>query len=163
QEQTRPAAQSRGPLPSAQRRAHGAQQVAGRRIGHEPAQRSRPDGQLRLRQRPDRIQRRAPDQPRHRGRLARSPAPGTTRGGTQTRSTFMSSNLLSVLQARMQPHLDRVMVEQPGGRRYSYADALAMTARLASRLAALDVQPGDRVAVQVDKSPETLLLYLACL
>lgn len=75
----------------------------------------------------------------------------------------MNSNLFSVLQERMQPHLDRIMVEEPGGRCYKYADALSLTAQLANRLTALGVQPGDRLAVQVDKSPETLLLYLACL
>lgn len=75
----------------------------------------------------------------------------------------MSANLFSVLRERMPADLDRVLVETPGGARYSYADALAATARLANRLTALGVQPGDRVAVQVDKSPETLLLYLACL
>jgi len=75
----------------------------------------------------------------------------------------MSSNLFSALQERMQANLDRVMVEQPAGRSYTYADALTMTARLANRIVGLGVQPGDRIAVQVDKSPETLLLYLACL
>ena len=45
----------------------------------------------------------------------------------------------------------------------SYADAMALSARLASALVALGVRPGDRVAAQVDKSPQALLLYLAAL
>ncbi len=43
----------------------------------------------------------------------------------------------------------------------SYADLLAHTARLANTLVALGVRPGDRVAVQVEKTPENLYLYLA--
>jgi malonyl-CoA/methylmalonyl-CoA synthetase len=75
----------------------------------------------------------------------------------------MNANLFAALRERMPADLDRILVETPGGRRYRYADALAVTAQLANRLVALGVKPGDRVAVQVDKSPETLLLYLACL
>jgi malonyl-CoA/methylmalonyl-CoA synthetase len=46
-------------------------------------------------------------------------------------------------------------------RRYAYADLDRESARLANALAALGVQPGDRVAVQVEKSAVNLLLYLA--
>ena len=48
------------------------------------------------------------------------------------------------------------------GRRLTYGDAGRMSARLASTLTALGARRGDRVAVQVAKSPEALLLYLAC-
>jgi malonyl-CoA/methylmalonyl-CoA synthetase len=63
----------------------------------------------------------------------------------------------------MSARQDHDFITTPEGRRYSYADALAMSARLAGALVSLGVQPGDRVAVQVDKSPEAILLYLACL
>ena len=49
------------------------------------------------------------------------------------------------------------------GRRVSYADVEAQTARLANRLERLGARPGDRVAAQVEKSSEAVLLYLACL
>jgi malonyl-CoA/methylmalonyl-CoA synthetase len=45
----------------------------------------------------------------------------------------------------------------------SYADCFAMAARFAHVLARHGVRPGDRVAVQVEKSPNALCLYLACL
>ena len=48
------------------------------------------------------------------------------------------------------------------GRCISYRDVVSETARLAHALQTLGVKPGDRVAVQVEKSPEALLLYLAC-
>jgi malonyl-CoA/methylmalonyl-CoA synthetase len=45
----------------------------------------------------------------------------------------------------------------------SYLDALEQSAQLAHALSALGVRAGDRVAVQVEKSPEAVLLYLASL
>jgi malonyl-CoA/methylmalonyl-CoA synthetase len=45
----------------------------------------------------------------------------------------------------------------------SYGDAFAWSARFAHVLTRHGVKPGDRVAVQVEKSPEALFLYLACL
>src|SRR3546814_3564185 len=45
----------------------------------------------------------------------------------------------------------------------SYADLEAGAGRLARLLVDCGVQPGDRVAAQIEKSPEALLLYLAVL
>src|SRR5271168_3818144 len=47
------------------------------------------------------------------------------------------------------------------GRAYAYGDLDRETARLANAIVALGVRPGDRVAVQVEKSVANLLLYLA--
>ncbi|WP_449256301.1 malonate--CoA ligase [Bosea sp. (in: a-proteobacteria)] len=46
------------------------------------------------------------------------------------------------------------------GHQYSYRDVLDASARFANALAGLGVKPGDRVAVQVEKSIEALMLYL---
>jgi len=51
----------------------------------------------------------------------------------------------------------------PSGRVWTYGDLLDFSARMANRLVTLGVKPGDRVAVQVEKSPEALMLYVACL
>jgi malonyl-CoA/methylmalonyl-CoA synthetase len=53
------------------------------------------------------------------------------------------------------------LIETGDGRLITYGDALAGSGRLANVLTQLGVEPGDRVAVQVEKSPEALLLYLA--
>ncbi|MFL1875956.1 AMP-binding protein, partial [Hansschlegelia beijingensis] len=45
---------------------------------------------------------------------------------------------------------------------WTYADLFARSARLANALVAMGVAPGERVAVQVEKSAEALTLYLAC-
>jgi malonyl-CoA/methylmalonyl-CoA synthetase len=58
---------------------------------------------------------------------------------------------------------DRRCMETLDGRVFTYGDVLAGSGRFANALRASGVEPGDRVAVQVEKSPEALLLYLACL
>ncbi len=55
----------------------------------------------------------------------------------------------------------RRLATLPEGRHFSYGDANEATARLANVLVDLGVKPGDRVAVQVEKSIEALFLYLA--
>jgi malonyl-CoA/methylmalonyl-CoA synthetase len=57
----------------------------------------------------------------------------------------------------------RPFLETDQGRRLSYADMSALTRRLAGSLASLQVAPGDRVVAQIEKSPEAIALYLACL
>jgi malonyl-CoA/methylmalonyl-CoA synthetase len=48
------------------------------------------------------------------------------------------------------------------GRIVTYSDFLAQAARFAHVLTKNEMQPGDRLAVQVHKSPEALALYAAC-
>ncbi len=55
---------------------------------------------------------------------------------------------------------DRRFAALPDGRHYTYADVDAVSARFANVLAALGVKPGDRVAAQVEKSIEAVMLYL---
>ena len=45
----------------------------------------------------------------------------------------------------------------------TYADFEAETGRYLGALSALGIKPGDRIAVQVEKSPQVLFLYFACL
>lgn len=54
-------------------------------------------------------------------------------------------------------------MEAEDGRSISYGEMLARSAQLAHVLSQLGVEAGDRVAVQVEKSPEAIFLYLACL
>jgi malonyl-CoA/methylmalonyl-CoA synthetase len=51
----------------------------------------------------------------------------------------------------------------PGGQCLTYGGMLVETGRMANALVTLGVKKGDRVAVQVEKCTEALLLYLACL
>src|SRR5713101_4298967 len=63
--------------------------------------------------------------------------------------------------ARDQPH--RPFLTTPTGRALGYASLRDQSGRFAAALMRRGVGPGDRVAVQVDKSVEAVLLYLACL
>ncbi len=50
----------------------------------------------------------------------------------------------------------------PDGGIVAYADFLAQAARFAHVLTQAGMQPGDRLAIQIHKSPEALALYAAC-
>ena len=58
---------------------------------------------------------------------------------------------------------DKVAIETGAGKLYRYRDIWAATSQFANALTASGVKPGDRVAAQVEKSPEALFLFLACL
>lgn len=57
---------------------------------------------------------------------------------------------------------DAPFLRLPSGKTWTYADMLEFSSSLAARLRALGVQDNDRVVAQVQKSPEALLLYVAC-
>ncbi|NIR60334.1 MAG: AMP-binding protein [Gammaproteobacteria bacterium] len=55
------------------------------------------------------------------------------------------------------------LLETEDGRRYRYQDAVGASARYANLLRAAGLHKGDRLLVQVEKSPEALFVYLGCL
>jgi len=74
----------------------------------------------------------------------------------------ISNNLFSELSSQWTDE-DKVAIETSAGKLYRYRDIFATTSRFANALKAKGVKPGDRVAAQVEKSPEALFLFLACL
>lgn len=66
-----------------------------------------------------------------------------------------------VTQAQRRP--DKVLFDLPDGRKVTYAQTQQTVHRIAAKLVADGVAPGDRVAMQVEKSPEAIALYLATL
>jgi malonyl-CoA/methylmalonyl-CoA synthetase len=75
----------------------------------------------------------------------------------------MNDNLYSLFESRFPADRNQPLLLLGPRGSLTYAEAEATSARFASLLASLGLVPGDRVAVQVEKSPEALLLYLACL
>jgi malonyl-CoA/methylmalonyl-CoA synthetase len=69
-------------------------------------------------------------------------------------------NFFSLLRSRYRP--DAPCLSVPGAESSTYAEIDALSGALAGALRAR-ARPGDRVAVQVDKSAENVALYLACL
>ncbi len=77
--------------------------------------------------------------------------------------TGTNANLYASFQHQFLQHADKVALTTTAGARYTYGSLDNESARLASYLTELGIQAGDRVSVQVHKSPEALCLYLACL
>ncbi len=74
----------------------------------------------------------------------------------------MTNHLFSQIRQRM-PDAGKSFALTADGRTISYGDLVALSGQYANALVALGVQPGDRVAVQVDKSIEALMIYLAAI
>ena len=74
-----------------------------------------------------------------------------------------NGNLFAALRAAFPPDLDAVAVETDSDLCYSWRDLERATAMLANLLTSLDLPAGARIAAQVEKSVEAMLLYLATL
>jgi malonyl-CoA/methylmalonyl-CoA synthetase len=74
-----------------------------------------------------------------------------------------SHNLYAALRAAFPSDLNAVAVETDEGLHYTWRDLDRATAMLANLLKSLDLPQGSRVAVQVEKSVEAMMLYLATL
>jgi len=72
-------------------------------------------------------------------------------------------NLFTHFHERFGKHADKELLCTADGRSWLYADMDALAARIANCLTGAGIEPGERVSVQVEKSPEALALYLACL
>jgi malonyl-CoA/methylmalonyl-CoA synthetase len=69
---------------------------------------------------------------------------------------------LPQLLAVRRPDSSATFLEVPGGPTLTYGELDSRSAQFANALRAAGVRPGDRVALQADKCPEYLVLYLAC-
>ena len=72
-------------------------------------------------------------------------------------------NLYSHFHSQFIKHADDELLCTEQDRSYHYSDIDQRSAQLARFLTDLGASPGDRVSVQVEKTPESLCLYLACL
>ncbi len=73
------------------------------------------------------------------------------------------TNLYDHFRSRFPTDRSRPFIELEDGRIYTYRDLEEISGRYARLLRSLGVGKGDRVAVQVEKSPEAVFLYLSCL
>jgi len=74
-----------------------------------------------------------------------------------------NDNLFAALRAAFPQDLDTTAIETDNGLHYSWRDLDRATAMMANLLESLKLPAGTRIAVQVDKSVEALMLYLATL
>lgn len=75
----------------------------------------------------------------------------------------MNENLYALFHSRFPADKSRPFLETESGRVITVGELEDTAAHYAGYIRALGVAPGERVAVQVEKSPEALILYLACL
>ena len=80
---------------------------------------------------------------------------------SQGRDGADAMNLFEIVRERIESPAAPFLESETA--RLTYGDMLDRTAQLANILVLSGVEPGDRVAVQVEKTPENLLLYLASL
>ena len=73
-----------------------------------------------------------------------------------------SSNLFDLIASRGKG-LDQLALETSDATALTYAGLFERSAQAANALVGLGVKPGDRVAMQVDKSTDVIALMLACL
>ncbi|UXN57427.1 malonate--CoA ligase [Phyllobacterium zundukense] len=73
----------------------------------------------------------------------------------------MTNHLFDAIRAAAPGDAPFIRVDST--RIWTYNDTLALSGRIANAMDKLGIRPGDRVAVQVEKSAESLILYLACL
>jgi malonyl-CoA/methylmalonyl-CoA synthetase len=69
--------------------------------------------------------------------------------------------LPGLVSARMRDP-GKLFIRHADGRDFTYREFWSLSGRLAAALVEAGVKPGDRVAVQVEKSPEVIALFLAC-
>ncbi len=74
----------------------------------------------------------------------------------------MANHLYDLVRSRM-PAMDRPFARLTDGRTFTYRDVADVSAQFANAIVSLGVKPGDRVAVQAEKSIEMLMLYLGCI
>ena len=73
----------------------------------------------------------------------------------------MNANLYALFASRFPADHTACCIETEAGALYSWNDVERASARIANLLASLALPPASRIAVQVEKSPEALILYLA--
>ncbi len=73
------------------------------------------------------------------------------------------SNLFNLFEKRFPQDLMQPFIETTNGKQYSYQDLIDLTSRIESTMVNAGISKGDRVIFQVNKSPEAIFLYLACL
>ena len=79
------------------------------------------------------------------------------------RSTASHEDPVAWLLAGLYKYPSRPCITNATGRVWTYQEVFERSGRVATALTRLGVKMGDRVTVQVEKSPEAFILYLGCL
>ena len=75
----------------------------------------------------------------------------------------LKTNLFDVLRANFPKDRTATALILSNGSRVSYGELENQSGKMANKISNVGARAGDRVLVQVDKTPNSLALYLACL
>src|SRR5437868_3927272 len=75
----------------------------------------------------------------------------------------MTNHIFRKIRDAMRGRESRTFLETPAGVSWTYAAMEVLSGRYAAALTRLGLKPGGRVAAQVEKSPEALMLYLGAI
>ena len=73
----------------------------------------------------------------------------------------MADDLYSRFARSFAAHASRTFIEEPA-RSWTYGEVESAAARLAARLKAMGLKPGERLLAQTEKAVEAVILYIAC-
>jgi malonyl-CoA/methylmalonyl-CoA synthetase len=88
---------------------------------------------------------------------------GALKPTNQIRPMPTANHLFARIRHAAEGHEEHLFVETSAGATITYSDMLALSARYAGALVALGAKPGDRIAAQVEKSPQAVILYLGAI
>jgi malonyl-CoA/methylmalonyl-CoA synthetase len=74
-----------------------------------------------------------------------------------------NENFFATLHAGVSGAANKPFLTAPDGPSHTYSEIGALSSRMAGTLLSLGAKPGDRIAVQVEKSPENVALYLGAM
>ncbi len=74
-----------------------------------------------------------------------------------------NANLYELFRSRFPADMSKIFLQQEDGLHLTYGEIDRLSAQIAAVLKARNIQKGDRILVQVEKSMAAVALYLACL
>lgn len=76
---------------------------------------------------------------------------------------MIDQNFFSLLRDRFADASEKPFLTMPCGRSFSYGEIDELSAKIAGALLSVGLAPGDRIVVQVEKSPQNVALYLGAM
>ena len=76
---------------------------------------------------------------------------------------MQNHNLYSHFDEQFKQDPGKVFITTGSGEQYTFARVNKLSAQFANKLVELGAKAGDRISTQIEKSPEALCLYFACL
>jgi acyl-CoA synthetase (AMP-forming)/AMP-acid ligase II len=87
----------------------------------------------------------------------------TGRGQDANTVASMTNHLFQRIGQAAEGHESHKLLETPAGSSLNHAEMLVLSGRYAAALLELGAKPGERIAAQIEKSPDALMLYLGAI